>query len=270
MKSRESAAERALDRLHVTLRRWTHAPPPLPPEELRFMRESDQRFLEVGDETLTRIREVAGLATDSFVVDIGSGYGRLAHALLRWRGFSGRYLGVDILSRHIEWCTHGLSPLAPKRFRFELIDIQNARYNPQGRIPADSVRFPVADSSADCVVLVSVFTHMYPEELLYYLKEVRRMLTPSGKAYATIFLIDESWEELDRIGAVTYRFPHRLNGFTRCMDADDPLHAIAYEEAWVGEQIALSGLRLRSRSYGTWRGSGSGPELQDGLVLSRA
>jgi SAM-dependent methyltransferase len=241
----------------------------MPPVELRFMRESDQRFLQIGDETLTRIRELAGLSAGSSIVDIGCGYGRLAHALMRWPEFAGSYLGLDILPRHIDWCARSLSPLAPNQFRFDHIDVRNDRYNPSGTIRAKNVRLPVGDGSADCVALVSVFTHMYHEELLHYLTEVRRILTPAGRAYATILLIDESWEDLNREGAVFYSFPHQLNAFTRYMDADDPLHAIAYEESWVRAQLATTGLRLRSSSYGTWRGSGKGPELQDVLVLSR-
>jgi hypothetical protein len=48
----------------------------LPPIELRFMRESDERFLSTAKE-LARILEQRGLRYDSSLIDIGSGYGRL-------------------------------------------------------------------------------------------------------------------------------------------------------------------------------------------------
>jgi SAM-dependent methyltransferase len=61
---------------------------PLPPAELRFMGEDDERFAAIGDGIVVDMIELCALRADAAVLDIGSGYGRVAHALAR-RGFEG-------------------------------------------------------------------------------------------------------------------------------------------------------------------------------------
>lgn len=122
---------------------------------------------------------------DGHLVDVGCGYGRVAHALLRAGGFRGRYLGLDILPRQIAWCQENFTPLSEGSLRFELVDIKNDRYNPAGRLSPRSVSFDVETGSADVVLLASVFTHMYADDIVHYLGEIRRMLRPEGRCLAT-------------------------------------------------------------------------------------
>src|SRR3954447_19991659 len=100
---------------------------PVPPAELRFMDKTEEGFLAIGESIAADLRELCGLRPDDAIVDIGCGYGRVAHALLRSGGFAGPYLGLDILARHIAWCRAHLSPVSGGRFRFEHLDIRNGR-----------------------------------------------------------------------------------------------------------------------------------------------
>jgi tRNA A58 N-methylase Trm61 len=95
---------------------------PLPPKELRFMQESDELFISIGDDLVTQIQTLAGLQRDFSLIDIGSGYGRLAHALLR-QGFSGKYIGLEILKRHVTWCQENLSRAS---ISFQHLDVYNS------------------------------------------------------------------------------------------------------------------------------------------------
>jgi SAM-dependent methyltransferase len=86
---------------------------PLPPAELRFMNEDDEAFAAIGDAIVLDMIELCALSADSAVLDVGSGYGRVAHALAR-REFEGVYLGLEILPRHVTWCQGEISAAAER------------------------------------------------------------------------------------------------------------------------------------------------------------
>ena len=132
---------------------------PLPPKRLRFMGESDQDFIALGDEFVAALTEHAGLRDDSRVLDIGCGYGRLPHALKR-SAFAGSYLGIDVLEKHVRWCN---KRLGEPRFRFQHADIKNDRYNPGGSLAVDDL--DLGDDRFDVIAAFSVFTHMWPEDV---------------------------------------------------------------------------------------------------------
>jgi hypothetical protein len=111
---------------------------------------------------------------------------------------------------------------------------------------------------------------MYPDQVRNYLREARRILSPSGNVFATFLLMNESWEALAREGKPTYPLPHELTDYARIMNQDDPLHAIAYTEDWVLEQFESAALTVTTPvRYGTWAGRDRGETFQD-LVVGRA
>ncbi|MFZ5759998.1 MAG: hypothetical protein ACOY32_10285 [Thermodesulfobacteriota bacterium] len=68
---------------------------PLPPDKLRFMNEDDDKFLRIGRQCLDLLAD-KGFNRFSSLIDIGSGYGRLAYAILDRFDFQGNYTGVDM------------------------------------------------------------------------------------------------------------------------------------------------------------------------------
>jgi SAM-dependent methyltransferase len=48
------------------------------------------------------------------------------------------------------------------------------------------VRFPAGDSSVDVVFAASLFTHLLEPDSRHYLREVRRVLAPRGRALLSI------------------------------------------------------------------------------------
>ncbi len=231
-------------------------PLPLPPVYLRFMNESNERFLKTGEEFLQILRQY-GFGANSSVLDIGCGYGRLAYGIITNMDFRGQYLGADILPKHVQWCRDTIT-LAHGNFQFEVLSIHNARYNPRGLFDARTYRFKIANDTFDYGALFSVCTHMYEPEIWNYLGEIKRILKPGGICVSTFFLFDEA-----RLPAITdaqhsMSMKFTLNDHTRYHNAEDPLHAIAYERQYATELIACQGLGLLDCTYGNWAGDGGG------------
>lgn len=241
-------------------------PPPLPPNALRFMndRNDDQLFLRRGDHQIEMLRKNAKLNRYSSVLDVGSGYGRLAHALRRDPQFHGTYVGLDVLPKHVAWCQDAL---ATPHFRFEYIDVANDRYNPNGREVA-SVRWPISNNSIDVINLASVFTHMWPQDVVHYFRLCRRVLRRGGRMFATFFLMNESWRELDRHGKARFELPYAHSKTCRYHSEKEPLHVVAYDQDWVLRTAKACGLVPLHVGLGSWAGRPS-EHLQDVVVFRR-
>ena len=182
---------------------------PLPPTAMRFMREDDERLIAVADELAGLLVE-HGLSADGSVLDIGSGYGRLALGILHSLDYRGRYLGFDILPRHVAWCAATITPTFPM-MRFEHLDIRNERYNPAGSLDPATVGFPAASAQTEFCALFSVFTHLHRPVVERYLHEIHRVLRPGGTAVTTWFLFDAARLPAITSNAATYPMVHELD-----------------------------------------------------------
>ena len=239
---------------------------PLPPDNLRFMREDDARFVATGDDLAREVVD-RGLAADGSLLDVGSGYGRLALGLLRSTDFRGRYVGFDILRKQIAWCQSAITTGYPK-VQFRLLDIRNERYNPKGTIDPAVARFPAKSSAFDACAVFSVFTHLYQPVIRRYLAEIRRVLRPGGFAVTTWLLFDDERLPAVTSDAASYPMVHVLDAETRYAVDTDPLRAIAFAEGLVLQMVAEAGLEVASLERGTWAGE-PGRTFQDTIVLRR-
>src|SRR2546430_3045566 len=93
---------------------------------------SNEFFLESGSAEARRIVTKLGYRSDSRIVDIGSGLGRLATGLLREIG-DVQYWGFDPVRSWIDWCKKHIERNHPS-FRFTYIDVENELYNPTGTV----------------------------------------------------------------------------------------------------------------------------------------
>ena len=105
--------------------------------------------------------------------------------------FRGRYIGFDVMRKHVRWAVEHLSPIAPD-YVFSHINVHNDRYNPKGNVAPSRVRFPASDRSVDTACLFSIFTHFYASDIRVYLRELHRVLRPGGLIVATWLLFDET------------------------------------------------------------------------------
>ena len=214
-------------------------------------------FAAVGDEFLGHLVALADLTPASDVLDVGCGIGRIARPLA---GFldHGTYAGFDVDRHAIDWCR---AHYPADRFRFDVADLRNARYHPEGTQDARTFRFPYDDGSFDVAVITSVLTHLLEPEAEHYLAETLRVLRPGGRLLATFFLLDDASRSALRDGraAVAFRDPDRPVAIA---DPEIPEEAVAYDLAWVRERLDVSAVEP-----GAWRGT-PGRSYQDMVIAS--
>lgn len=238
---------------------------PLPPPELMFMPEDAPTFIRNGDNLLCLADGKTNLSSGP-VLDVGCGYGRLAYALHR-RGFSGRYVGLDVLPAHVRWLQENFTPEAPN-FTFRHVDVRNDRYNDKGKASATDLRIDVASPSL--ILVLSVFTHMFERDVLTYLEKIAAVMGPNSLLYATFFLMNPEQQRLEESGQSRYPMKHRLSPHCSTFDQAQPLHAIAYSEEWVRDRLQDFGLYVAETVYGGWNGRTPVVTHQDSLFIRRA
>ena len=210
----------------------------LPPRDQRMggtEYEDDDFFLDSAIGEARRVAAVLKAGPDDLLVDIGCGEGRLPIGLLH-ESCSLRYLGLDVKRTAIAWCQEYLQQWHPA-FRFEHVDVLNARYNPTGRAPLPEDELPVATGSADIVYMWGVLTNMEPEYFPLYAREAARILRHGGRAFVTAHVeagVPDASVNPDRYT------PYRCDG---------PLHAVRYEREYFIDTFRATGLTLTGMDY---------------------
>lgn len=228
----------------------------------------------IGKAHIANYEKFLGLSPDMTILEIGCGIGRDALQFIDILSPAGRYIGIDVTSDSIAWCRSNITPRHPN-FEFHHFDSKHELYNPLGKKTTMDFRLPAADKSVDRIVLGSIFTHLFEEEIIHYLREIARVLKPSGMAYATFFLYSDETVAAGRSTDRTpfkLRFEHAYGDGCFVNDADYPTGAVAYTDPAMRKMIAAAGLNL-NRPYlkGWW--SGAFEDAEDGqevAILSAA
>src|SRR5213593_1237079 len=208
---------------------------PMPPEELRLMvgNPDPDYFENVGGAPI-----IAGLPPGAYdtVFDFGCGCGRLARQLLQQKQKPRRYVGIDIHRRMIDWCRENLSPV-DANFQFFHHDVYSPGYGINNS-PKLVEPFPANNEEFSLVIAVSVFTHVYKEQSVYYLSEIARILRPGGVAVASWFFFDRE------------SFPFLLDGpFCLFTDELDPTQAVIYDRQWFIDTVRHCGLSVQKTVF---------------------
>lgn len=235
-----------------------------PPRNMIFIGDGD--FRELGEEFLGYIISLGKLEPEGSVLDVGCGIGRVAIPLTRHLNEKGRYEGFDIVEKGINWCREKITPRYPN-FHFQISDVYNEIYRPQGRFKPGEYIFPYEDETFDLVYLVSVFTHMFPGDEEHYLAEISRVLKKGGRALISYFLITKESRELMKQGRSMFRFFDTGKGY-HTISESNPLVAIGLEEDYVRETYHGAGLEIEKPIfYGSWCERKKFLSLQD-FILS--
>lgn len=122
------------------------------------------------------------------ILDIGCGTGLLGISAFPFIQESGKYIGMDVRKKEIDFCKKNFPT---KNFEFIHFDVHNARYaNDQQN---NSKPWNLTSDSVDFVTALSVWTHMNQKDATFYLTEVGRVLKNEGKAIITFFYLDEHY-----------------------------------------------------------------------------
>ena len=227
----------------------------LPPPGLEDVGGGDLKAIGAAMVAAFREQPACHLRPDETVLDIGCGIGRVAIPLTQYLdGSRGRYEGFDVMKSHVNFCSARITPSYPN-FHFTHSDVQNRRYNPGGKIPGGSYRFPYEAGTFDFAFATSVFTHLLPEAASRYLQETARVLRPGGRFLATFFIIDEEARAALAAGRSSILFPHRWAPSCEVADRTNPEAAVAYEPGFIRKLFADAGLAITGDiGWGTWSG----------------
>lgn len=238
-----------------------------PPRGLVFVGFGD--FKKSGELLLNQIKKVINLKPQLCILDVGCGIGRLAVPLTKILNQEGRYEGFDIVKTGINWCNKNITPKYPN-FNFIHIDLKNDLYNLKTNKEAKNFVFPYKDNEFDLVILTSVFTHMMPDDVNNYLKEIFRVLKKGGKCFVTFFLLnDEIKSSIENRNY--FNFPFKYDNY-RLLDKNVKEANIAYEESFLIDNLFINNkLYAENIYYGWWSGRSRENSLgfQDTILLSR-
>jgi ubiquinone/menaquinone biosynthesis C-methylase UbiE len=225
-------------------------------------------FIKQGETFLRYFIEYGNLKPDDYVLDVGSGIGRMAIPLTTYLSEKGKYEGFDIVKKGVDWCKKEITARFP-RFNFTHIELRNTLYNTNTEMIASDFKFPYSDEYFNFVFLISVFTHMLPADVENYLREINRVLKPKGICFATFFIIDD---ESDIILTKNKNFKFLYDkGEYFLMDEKVPEANVGYRFKYLQGLISRSGLRINSNYAGYWSGRDKSESLdfQDILILEK-
>lgn len=222
--------------------------------------QDDGFYLGSARKEADMLAESMGLSSESRLLDVGSGPGRLAIGIRDRIGDIRRYCGVDVDENSARWGWQYITCKHPN-FQFLHIDVENTRYNPEGAQSDGDFAFPFGDGEFDIITLYSVFTHMLTDGVWAYLKEFQRILTPDGRIYLTAFLEDDVPDVEEN--------PEGYLG----REWKGALHCVRYEREFFEGLLDEAGFKLDGFDLGRGRGGtdfGIVKERgQSGVYLSR-
>ncbi len=162
-----------------------------------------------------------GLQPGQRLVDVGCGALRGGVHFIRYLE-TGHYYGIDINASLIEAGAREIAQLQLDSKEPHLL------VNERFELSRFATRF-------DCAIATSVFTHLPLNHILRCMVEVRRVLNPGARFFATFFEAPTS-AHLDAL-------PHQPGGVVTYLDTD-PYHYSTDEIRWVAGNAGLAALRI--------------------------
>jgi SAM-dependent methyltransferase len=243
---------------------------PIPPKQRIKIGGDDTDFRKMGCVLAGALVRFANLTPERRVLEIGCGIGRVALPLTQILNESGSYVGTDVALDGISWCREHITPYYPN-FSFLHFDIYNEFYNPGGRGAVTDTPLPFCDGAFDLVFLTSVFTHLGPEDVKAYMREIRRVLAPGGTLWSTWFMVDHRLGDtiLDGRSQVPLHWSDGTGVYFNTKDRGTL--AVGYDEQMIDVFHANARLSIALKRRGSWCGRpDGGPGFQDAILAKPA
>jgi len=196
--------------------------------------KDDDYYIQSAENEANRLIEHLKCSSDSRVLDIGCGQGRLPIGILRVIGEID-YLGIDIHKPSIDWCKKFIEKYYIS-FKFQHLNLYNERYNKRGVKINDTFRFKIETNSIDIIYLFSVFSHITEDDMRVYLKEFSRILSENGKIFFSTFVEED-------VPNVTINPNYRL----KC---SGPLHIVRYRKKYLFSVLSEFGFSVLEYIHG--------------------
>jgi SAM-dependent methyltransferase len=188
-----------------------------------------------------------GLRPSSRVLEIGCGVGWLAYGLASRLTEAGGYAGLEVSEVVVRWLNNNYASRLPN-FRFDFLDVKNARYRPKGKHKPEHVRFPHADDEFDIACAFNVFVYMTERGITNYLREVARVLRTGGVGLMTFKAVVDG-DLGPRVGSHSY-VRVRKGVYTRRPEHDG--WAMAYDDTLIRAMIDRAGQDVCAFEIGEW------------------
>jgi len=205
--------------------------------------------------------------TDNHILDIGCGTGKFYMSVQPYIGAGGRYIGVDVGEEEIKFCK---SQYPQDHTEFALLHQHNNYYSPHEQEKA--YPYPVENSSIDCVLALSVWTHLLKEDAIFCIKEVARTMKDNGIAIFTIFHLDQIYERnKSKIEGSRWLFDRKLpqgDHWYYPIWANLPEDQIGIDDDGLALLLEEGDLRLIDIYPGSWK-KHEGLFLQDIVVCKK-
>lgn len=151
-----------------------------------------------------------GLRPEHRVLDIGCGSGRLAQTLRDYLKPPGAYWGVDVAPTLIAEARKSISR---PDFTF---------------LVSQSLPLPFEKRAFDFIALFSVFTHLYDEDVMGFLREIRRLIAPTGTCVVSVLADPGIPASAGTIGEMR----HNVAFLRRLIEAEG-LRLASVQQSWI-------------------------------------
>ncbi|WP_170294728.1 class I SAM-dependent methyltransferase [Roseospira navarrensis] len=196
------------------------------------------------------------------ILDVGCGVGRLYLAARPSMNEEDHYTGLDLSKRCIDICK---STYKEDNATFVYYSTNNSYYKSK---EANNLQpWPLEDNSFNMVTALSVWTHLREEDWVFYLSEVKRVLSPGGKAVISFFVLDKDYDAAlpRKTDEISPYYPQQKNKWIFDKGAygsknwlcpawvSVPEVAIGVREHAFLDAIEKAGLRISRFHSGSWK-----------------
>lgn len=230
--------------------------------------DDKELYFNMGEEQSKKIIDWLSIEPEHKILDIGCGCGRIAIHFLNYLNEQGQYTGVDNHKELIGYCKDNISEKRGN-FQFHHIDVFNGIYNKDGSLKAQEVSLPAENESVDIVIMWSVFTHMYFNDIEPYLKEIYRTLKKGRRFIASLNLYNEFICNQINMGKAYLDIKYRIDENSYSLSAEVPEAGFAHDEERIKEIYWKNGFMIKEIKYGVWPCKELTGEFHDCIIAEK-